>query len=102
MQLFLKILSRMEISVSPDLTGPSGSTLFANAILSETLGVQNLRTFTVNTYISRASRILPVNFSPGIRRPRGRVGSVTGAAWGRWTCPGQAIAFMDGHWLLNS
>ena len=42
MQLFLKILSRLANSVAPDQTAPeravlSGSALFAQSILSETL-----------------------------------------------------------------
>ena len=47
MQLFHKILSGMANSVDPDQTAPgSGSTLFAYAILSETL-MYYFRTFTI-------------------------------------------------------
>ena len=57
MQLFLKILSGMANSVDPDKTDPSGSirsesTLFAYAILSETLVRKILGHFPYVTFFS--------------------------------------------------
>ena len=63
MQLFLKLLSGMANSVSPDQTAPSGavlsgSALFVYAILSATLVYENFRTFIINIIVRGRSRMI--------------------------------------------